>query len=183
MRRSIAHHFKRLKKFLRSSWIHTLFALPDNFIFFKARAFFLRPFFGSLGKDVLLSSYVNFNKPQNVIVGDETVFSRGVLVICSGTTRISFGRQVLVGPYTVIRSDDHVFERTDLPIRLQGHAGEDIRVEDDCWIGAHVTVLKGVTIGRGSVIGAGSVVTKDVPAFSVAVGCPARVIKTRGQNG
>jgi acetyltransferase-like isoleucine patch superfamily enzyme len=52
-------------------------------------------------------------------------------------------------------------------------------IEDDCWLGDGVKVLDGVTIGRGSVIGAGAVVTKDIPPFSVAVGVPARVIKTR----
>jgi acetyltransferase-like isoleucine patch superfamily enzyme len=52
-------------------------------------------------------------------------------------------------------------------------------IEDDCWLGDGVKVLDGVTIGRGSVIGAGAVVTKDIPPFSVAVGVPARVIKSR----
>jgi acetyltransferase-like isoleucine patch superfamily enzyme len=52
-------------------------------------------------------------------------------------------------------------------------------IEDDCWLGSGVKVLDGVTIGKGSVIGAGSVVTKNIPPFSVAVGVPARVIKSR----
>jgi len=52
-------------------------------------------------------------------------------------------------------------------------------VEDDVWVGNGVIVLDGVTLGRGAVIGAGSVVTHDVPAESVAVGNPARVIRQR----
>lgn len=55
--------------------------------------------------------------------------------------------------------------------------GHPIRIEEDCWIGANVTVLPGVTIGKGCTIGAGSVVTRDIPPYSVAVGAPARVIK------
>lgn len=51
-------------------------------------------------------------------------------------------------------------------------------IEDDCWIGGNVVILPGVRIGRGSTIGAGSIVTRDVPAFSVAVGSPCRVKKT-----
>lgn len=54
-----------------------------------------------------------------------------------------------------------------------------IRVEDDVWIGAGATILSGVTIGRGSVIGAGSVVVRDIPPYSVAVGIPCRVIRSR----
>lgn len=56
--------------------------------------------------------------------------------------------------------------------------GHPIFIEDDCWIGANVTVLPGVRIGKGCTIGAGSIVTKDIPPFSVAVGAPCRVRKT-----
>ena len=52
-------------------------------------------------------------------------------------------------------------------------------IGDDVWIGHNVTVKQGVTIGIGSVIGAGSIVTKDIPPYAIAVGCPARVIKYR----
>jgi galactoside O-acetyltransferase len=52
-------------------------------------------------------------------------------------------------------------------------------VEDEAWIGAHVTVLPGVRIGKGAIVGAGSVVTRDLPPMSVAVGAPARVIRFR----
>ncbi len=63
------------------------------------------------------------------------------------------------------------------PLQTKGK----IRVEDDAWLGFGVIVLSGVHIGKGAVIGAGSVVTHDVPAGAVAVGSPARVIKSRSQ--
>lgn len=56
--------------------------------------------------------------------------------------------------------------------------GHPVFIEQDCWIGANVVILPGVRIGEGSTIGAGSVVTKDIPPFSVAVGCPCKVRKT-----
>lgn len=54
----------------------------------------------------------------------------------------------------------------------------EVRIGEDCWIGGNTVILAGVTIGKGCTIGAGSTVTRDVPDWSVAVGCPARVIKT-----
>ena len=52
-----------------------------------------------------------------------------------------------------------------------------VSVGDDCWIGAGATILAGTTIGNGCTIGAGAVVTRDIPAFSVAYGVPARVVQ------
>ena len=57
------------------------------------------------------------------------------------------------------------------------HIKGPVLIEDSVWIGDNVVVLSGVTIGKGSVIGANSVVTKDIPPYSMAVGCPAKVIK------
>jgi maltose O-acetyltransferase len=59
---------------------------------------------------------------------------------------------------------------------LEGQTGEII-IEDDVWIGAKATILKGVKIGKGAVIAVGSVVTKDVPANAIAAGVPAKIIK------
>ena len=60
--------------------------------------------------------------------------------------------------------------------------GKGVRIGKGAWIGANVTIVPGVTIGEGAVIGAGSVVTHDVPPRAVAVGNPARVVKTRPQE-
>lgn len=55
----------------------------------------------------------------------------------------------------------------------------DIIIEDDVWIGSTVTILSGVHIGKGAIVGAGSVVVKDVPAYSIVVGNPAKIVKMR----
>lgn len=54
-----------------------------------------------------------------------------------------------------------------------------ITIGNDVFIGANVTILDGVTIGDGAVIGAGAVVSKDIPAYAIAVGCPIKIIKFR----
>ena len=63
-------------------------------------------------------------------------------------------------------------------IKLFNLKEKEVLIEDDAWLGAAVIVLKGVTIGKGAIVGAGSVVTKDIPAHTIAVGNPARVVKT-----
>jgi acetyltransferase-like isoleucine patch superfamily enzyme len=92
---------------------------------------------------------------------------------------LDVGDFVRIAPHCVIAPMNHVYADRSRPIMEQGLTREGIRIEDDVWLGAHTTVLDGCTIGGGSVIGAGAVVTQDIPPFSVAAGCPARVIRQR----
>ena len=66
----------------------------------------------------------------------------------------------------------------------QGELGKtELIIEDDVWIGTRVTILaKNIVIGKGSIIGANAVVTKDIPPYSIVVGNPAKVVKTRDLN-
>jgi len=79
-------------------------------------------------------------------------------------------------------TENHNFRDSTRLIREQGVTYKGIVIEDDVWIGSKATIVDGVTIGQGAVIGAGSVVTKSIPAYAIAVGVPARVIGTRGED-
>jgi len=88
-------------------------------------------------------------------------------------TKIIIGKNVLFGPAVTIATVGH-------PINLNYREymyADPVRIEDNCWIGAGSTICPGVTIGENSVIGAGSIVTKDIPANSVAVGNPCKVLR------
>jgi acetyltransferase-like isoleucine patch superfamily enzyme len=100
--------------------------------------------------------------------------------ILAGHGGLEIGNNVLISPNVIINPQNHIFDNPNIPIWKQGISKEGIRIEDDVWIGAGAIILDGVTISRGSIIGAGAVVTKNISAYSVAVGVPARVIKKRG---
>ena len=74
---------------------------------------------------------------------------------------------------------DHKFDNPNIPIIDQGYSPEkQVVLKKGCWVGANSIILAGVTIGENAVVGAGSVVTKSIPDRTVAVGVPAKVIKT-----
>lgn len=88
---------------------------------------------------------------------------------------VHLGAYVQIGPNVVISTAGHPFDMAErvLPIAL----GNPITIGDHVWIGAGAIILDGVTIGDRSVIGAGSIVNQDIPADSIAVGQPCRVIR------
>jgi acetyltransferase-like isoleucine patch superfamily enzyme len=126
-----------------------------------------------LGKAVI-EPYCRVSGDPLITIGDNFYLNAG----CHIQGNITFGRDVMIGPKTVIWGRDHEM-KLDQPMKNQAHIKEDIIIGDDVWIAASVTILKGVKIGKGAVIGAGSVVIKDIPEYAIAVGNPARVIKYR----
>lgn len=100
----------------------------------------------------------------------------------SAINRVSIGDNVLIASFVYISDHSHGDVNAmdgwiDAPLRRPLFSKGSVVIEDDVWLGEKVTVMPGVHIGRGAVIGANSVVTKDIPAYAIAVGSPARVIK------
>lgn len=95
-------------------------------------------------------------------------------------THIYIGSHTMIGPGVIIATASHPV----LPIlREQEYQyNAPIHIGSNCWLGAGVIVLPGVTIGDNTVIGAGSVVTKDIPSDVVAVGAPCRVMRPIGER-
>jgi len=103
-------------------------------------------------------------------IGKGTYLNRNTLVVANSS--VDIGRNCKISWDVVIMdTDQHVLGNPD-------DASGPVVIEDDVWIGCRAIVLKGVRVGKGAVIGAGSVVTKDVPAYTVVGGVPAKVIKT-----
>lgn len=117
-----------------------------------------------------------FNR-EGLRLGHDSAWNEGCIFNCEGG--LTIGNNVIIGPHVCINTSNHNFTNSELPIRLQGWTNDAVNIEDDVWIGANAVILPGVTIGKGAVIGAASVVTKSIPAYSVAVGNPAHVIRER----
>ncbi|HVD28838.1 MAG TPA: acyltransferase [Mycobacteriales bacterium] len=110
-------------------------------------------------------------------IGDKCVFGKDNTV--NAYLDIEFGAATIVADWVYVCDFDHNFADVTVPIKDQGIVKTPVRIGPDVWLGTKVTVLRGVSIGRGCVVAANAVVNKDLPAFSVAVGVPARVVRDR----
>jgi acetyltransferase-like isoleucine patch superfamily enzyme len=110
-------------------------------------------------------------------IGDKSVLARDISI--NSYLDIEIGACALIADRVYISDFDHRFADRGKPVKDQGIAKSRVRIGPDVWLGTNVTVCRGVEIGEGCIVGANSVVTRDLPAFGVAVGAPARVVKYR----
>jgi len=128
----------------------------------ETKAWIEPPFYFCYGTNIELGegTYINFNCN---FVDD---------------TKIIVGKNCMFGPAVTIATVGHPINPN-----YRGYMYADpVKIGDNCWIGAGSIICPGVTIGENSVIGAGSVVTKDIPANSVAVGNPCKVLRTINEH-
>lgn len=127
---------------------------------------------GEISKGAVIKCYGGkVNIEQNVFIGE--------YVIIYGHGGVEIGANSLIAMHTCIVSSNHSIPGKNDLIRSQSDLLLPVIIGSDVWIGAGVKILGGVTIGNGCVIGAGAVVTKDLPAYSMAMGVPAKVIGYR----
>jgi maltose O-acetyltransferase len=129
---------------------------------------------GSHGQDVSFQFPLCIEEPKHLHVGDHVSIAAFVHIWAAGGVRV--GNRVMIASHVAISTVTHDHHA---PVMWGTLLTRPIRIEDDVWIGAHATILPGITIGRGAVVGAGSVVTRDVPPFAIVTGVPARVQRYR----
>lgn len=170
----------------------------------KILSFFLQRELYVLGQDIewdsikhelidnKIGNHVKIYRPSHIFyseIGDYTYISRNATI-----SRVHIGKFCSIGPnlicgwgshptngistspmfYSTRRQNGLTFSDKDKIVERQA-----ISIGNDVFIGANVTILDGVTIGDGAIIGAGAIVSKDIPAYAIAVGCPIRIIKYR----
>ena len=125
-----------------------------------------------LGRGTILSC-----KDGDIVLGDHVNIGFQSQIF-SGST-VTVGRHGLFAAYTYLVGGGHAFEGRGTPVIEQARESKGIALGGNVWLGAGALVMDGVRIGDDVVVGAGAVVTNDLPAGSVAVGVPARVVRTR----
>jgi acetyltransferase-like isoleucine patch superfamily enzyme len=132
-----------------------------------------------IGPQALLEPGVWLTAPGSarIMIGAGTFLNLGVMV--ASFELVEIGAHCMFANGCFVTDGSHRFDDPHRPITWQGFTSKGpTRVGDNVWCGANVVITSGVMVGERSVIGANSVVTTDIPAYSIAAGAPARVLRT-----
>jgi maltose O-acetyltransferase len=129
---------------------------------------------GSLGEDTEIRPPFYCDYGSHTHIGARTFVNFGLVAL--DVAAIKIGDDVQIGPYVQLLTPTHPLEPG--PRRAKWEAAEPITIGDNVWLGGGVIVCPGVTIGADTVVGAGAVVTGDLPPGVLAVGTPARVVRS-----
>jgi maltose O-acetyltransferase len=130
--------------------------------------------FGAFGEGAFVRAPVYVDYGSRIAIGPRTFVNMGLTAL--DVAPITIGADCQIGPHVQLLTPTHPLEPQ--PRRDKLEAARPITIGDNVWLGGGVIVCPGVSIGDNSVVGAGSVVTRDIPANVLAVGNPARVIRS-----
>lgn len=161
----------------------------------------------NLGKSVTIdhNCIVNGLSTNGIMLGDNTSIGKSCIIECTGNLRligkglitgknvglgsnsflgcaggIVIGDDTIMGNYVSFHSENHNYENINNPIRLQGVNHQGIKIGNDCWIGAKVTILDGANLGNGCIVAAGAVLKAgNYNDYGIYGGVPAKLIKMR----
>lgn len=129
---------------------------------------------GALGDEAFVRPPITVDYGSNIRIGARTFINAGLTAL--DVAEIVIGDDCQIGPNVQLLTPTHPVEPEARRDKLE--AARPITIGDNVWLGGGVIVCPGVTIGDNTVVGAGAVVTRDLPADVVAVGNPARVVRT-----
>ena len=146
--------------------------LPDHPFVMRVRGWFLGRLMRRAGCDLQVAARVRIVGLENLSVGDHVFIANGCWLDAAAELQIE--DEVMLGPYVVVVTGNHTSENGSY--RFGQGKRQPIRIKKGAWVGAHATVVAGVTIGEGSLVGANAVVTRDVAPATFVGGVPAKVI-------
>jgi acetyltransferase-like isoleucine patch superfamily enzyme len=153
-----------------------------------------------IGNNVKVNGDIDLRNRENgrIVIEDGVSFDTGCRIVAAREAVVTFRQRADIGSYCIfncgadvtvgedtmmagscyVQSSDHGMRRA-MTIKSQPHAHKAITIGRDVWLGASVTVLPGLNIGEGAIVGAKAVVNSDLPAWSISVGIPAKVVGER----
>lgn len=156
---------------LTAAWLPISYHFPPAK---RLRAFWCARIAAYCGRNVNVETGAFFT--PELRIGDNS----GLGADCEMNGPVTIGDNVMMGPEVVAYTTRHRHDRTDIPMIRQGmDTPLPVTIGNDVWIGRRVMLMPGAVVGDGCVIGAGAVVVGEIPAWSVAVGVPAKVVKRR----
>jgi acetyltransferase-like isoleucine patch superfamily enzyme len=197
--------YNRGRQYLRGWWLKRWIS-AEGAVFAGKQVRIEHGYLVKAGRSLILEDGVSIQalSRNGVVLGNRVTIAKGAILTCTGVIAemgtgivigdhsavgaqsflggqggIHIGSDVIMGPQVRIFSENHNYHDATRLIRLQGQSRKGVRIGNNCWLGAGVTILDGVSIGNGCVVAAGSVVTQSVPDNSVVMGVPARVTKSR----
>jgi acetyltransferase-like isoleucine patch superfamily enzyme len=188
---------------LRSKLYRTVFASCGSGVVFGRHLTLRHPHKIRLGRNVIIDDNVVLDAKgednHGITIGDNVYIGRNTIVYCKNgdialekgvnlssncqmfsAHNLTVGAGTVVGAFSYFLSGGEYDMASPVPFAEQGihPAKGDLTIGRNCWIGAHVTIVDGASVGEHCVVGAGAVVTQPLPADSVAVGVPAKVIRS-----
>lgn len=139
----------------------------------------LEDLLGAFGEESEIRPPLYCDYGYQLHIGARTFVNFGLMAL--DVARIEIGDDVQFGPNVQLLTPTHP---TDAGLRrAKWEAARPIMIEDNVWIGGGAIVLSGVTVGENSIVGAGAVVSRDIPPNTLAVGNPARVVRSLDPDG
>jgi acetyltransferase-like isoleucine patch superfamily enzyme len=163
---------------------------------------FRREELAAIGEGVVIEPGVLVFHPENIRLGDNVYVGHNAILkgyykntmtigqdtwigqacFLHGAGQLTVGRAVGIGPMVKILTSQHAGDDLHLPVLCTELRFAPVVIEDGADIGAGSVILPGVRIGEGAIVGAGAVVSRDVPAYTVAAGVPARILRRRDEG-
>lgn len=134
---------------------------------------------------IILQNNIRIDRGVRILTANDSLITInsgvriGLYTVLNGGDSITIGNKALISGFVYLQTSMHGYKSKETSVQDQGYDHAPVILEDDTWLGTHVVVLPGVTIQKGAVVGSNAVVTKDVPAYQVAVGIPAKIAKER----
>lgn len=161
-------------------YLYRLYLLPNYLLlklekrkygYIDKRALLIRPDVCTCPSKVYIYEDTNIFAGAKFIISPKGENGKFIMKRKSGSAQ---GLTIITGNHSTNIPIDR-YMRDNILLR-NGDEDKDVVIEEDCWLGANVTILAGVTVGRGSILGAGSVLRKSVPPYSIVFGNPAKVV-------